>query len=222
MSLPLERLGDWAGLSFFRGPAALAVEAGLDSDAREILPPREEIFSAFELTPPEAVRVVILGQDPYPTPGHANGLAFSVKPGVALPKSLANIYRELEDDLGARPPDGDLRFWARQGVLLLNAVLTVPTGVMNGHKGKLGWEDLTGDVIDRVSGRPTAFLLWGKSAQAMTKHIRPGDHLILESPHPSPMSARRGFFGSRPFSKINDWLTARGERAIQWADPEAA
>jgi uracil-DNA glycosylase len=161
------------------------------------------------------VRVVVLGQDPYPTPGHADGLAFSVAPGVSLPRSLANVFAEMEADIGCRPPSGDLTEWARQGVLLLNTSLTVPAGRAGGHGG-LGWRRLAGEVLDHVSMRPTAFVLWGRQAQALRRHVRPGPHLFVESAHPSPLSARSGFFGSRPFSRVNEWLADRGEVPIDW------
>ncbi|MBP1805574.1 uracil-DNA glycosylase [Rubellimicrobium aerolatum] len=205
----------WADLPFFAEDWPRIAEA-LARDPRAILPPHERRFQALALTPPEAVRVVILGQDPYPTPGHAMGLAFSVNPDVRpLPKSLANVFREMKEDTGDSLPNGDLSGWARQGVLLLNTHLSVPAGVIGGH-AKLGWEALTGQVLARVSERATAFVLWGRPAQAQARHIRPGDHLIHESAHPSPLSASRGFFGSRPFSKVNGWLAARGEAGIDW------
>lgn len=186
------------------------------AETRQILPPAEQRFAALDLTGPENTRVVILGQDPYPTPGHAHGLAFSVEPDVRpLPRSLKNIYAELESDLGVTRTDGDLRSWAQQGVLLLNTSLSVPAGEANGHK-KLGWHKLVHQVLDLTSRRPTAYILWGNQAQALEKHINPGDHLILKTAHPSPLSARRGFFGSRPFSAVNDWLHARGETTIDW------
>ncbi|MFM2355208.1 MAG: hypothetical protein RLZZ528_944 [Pseudomonadota bacterium] len=206
----------WAGLPFF-GTAWPALAAALDADTRAILPDRPQWFRALSLVPPDRVRVVLLGQDPYPTPGHAVGLAFSVGPETRpLPRSLSNIFKEMQADLGAAPQTGDLTFWAEQGVLLLNTSLTVPAGQAGGHGG-LGWQRLAEDVLDRVSCRPTAFLLWGAQAQAMRRAIRPGDHLLVESPHPSPLSARRGFFGSRPFSRVNAWLQARGEAPIRWA-----
>lgn len=211
-----DRLGDWEDLPFFhtRWPQ---IKAKLAQESREILPPEPVRFAALELTQPDAVRVVILGQDPYPTPGHAHGLAFSVEPDVRpLPRSLSNIFKELESDLGVRRQDGDLRTWARQGVLLLNTALSVPSGDANGHKD-FGWEDLAKEVLQRTSRRPTAFVLWGKQAQRLEKHLNPGDHLILKTAHPSPLSARRGFFGSRPFSAINTWLQTRGHAPIDWA-----
>lgn len=208
-------LGRWARLPFFTDywPGIIAA---LQEDPRDILPPAQQRFAALELTQPEDTRVVILGQDPYPTPGHAHGLAFSAEPDVRpLPRSLSNIYKELEADLGAARPDGDLRGWARQGVLLLNTALSVPAGEANGHK-HLGWQHLVHQVLELTSERPTAYILWGNAAQKLEKHIKPGDHLILKTAHPSPLSARRGYFGSRPFSKVNNWLAARGEAGINW------
>lgn len=206
----------WADLPFFAEDWPGIAEA-LAADDRPILPSHDRRFHALALTPPEAVHVVILGQDPYPTPGHAMGLAFSVNPDVRpLPASLRNIFKELAEDTGDRLPNGDLSGWARQGVLLLNTHLSVPAGVIGGH-AKLGWERLTGQVLDRVSRRPTAFVLWGRPAQAQKKHIQEGGHLILESAHPSPLSASRGFFGSRPFGRVNAWLAARGELPVDWS-----
>ncbi|MBY6134297.1 uracil-DNA glycosylase [Nocardioides marinus] len=208
-------LGQWAQLPFFADHWP-AIASALRADQRDILPPASQRFAALELTQPDATRVVILGQDPYPTPGHAHGLAFSTAPDVRpLPRSLSNIYRELEDDLGIRRPNGDLRGWAQQGVLLLNTALTVPAGAANAHQN-LGWQHLVHQVLALTSSRPTAFLLWGNAAQKLEKHIKPGDHLILKTAHPSPLSARRGFFGSRPFSRVNTWLAARGEDTIDW------
>ncbi|WP_095589793.1 uracil-DNA glycosylase [Actibacterium ureilyticum] len=214
MAAPAD-LGGWADLPFFTQDLP-RIQRALANDPRDILPPKDQIFAALRLTPPEQTRVVILGQDPYPTPGHAHGLAFSVEPDVRpLPRSLSNIYKEMQDDLGATPPTGDLRGWARQGVLLLNTVLTVPAGDANGHKA-LGWQELAHQVLARASQHPTAFILWGKQAQALEIHIETGDHLILKTAHPSPLSARRGFFGSRPFSTVNTWLRARGAPGIDW------
>lgn len=203
----------WADLAFFTQdyPAIEAATRGPD-----ILPPSDQRFAALDLTPPEATRVVILGQDPYPTPGHAHGLAFSVEPEVRpLPRSLNNIFKELVDDIGNAPLTGDLRPWARQGVLLLNTALSVPAGQAGAH-AKLGWSRLTRQVLDRLSDRPRAFVLWGGHAQSFRDAIRGDDHLILTSAHPSPLSARRGFFGSRPFSSVNNWLNTRGETPIDW------
>ncbi len=214
-----------------------------------VYPPRADWFAALRLTPPERVRVVILGQDPYHEPGQAMGLAFSVRDGVKLPPSLRNIYRELESDLGLPAPEtGDLSPWAEQGVLLLNTVLTVAAGRANSHKN-LGWQALTREIIAAVSRlpQPVAFVLWGAPAQrayAEGSGIRQpgtGPHagtslactpdpasgkmlnsqaprLILTAPHPSPLSAYRGFFGSRPFSQINAFLSANGEAPIRWTE----
>ncbi|MCV2868581.1 uracil-DNA glycosylase [Defluviimonas sp. WL0002] len=205
----------WAHLPFFSRDWP-RIAAALSNETRAVLPPEAQRFAALTLTPPSAVRAVILGQDPYPTPGHAHGLAFSVEPDVSpLPRSLRNIFAEMSADIGACPGNGDLRPWARQGVLLLNTCLTVPAGSAGGHSG-LGWQRLAQEVLAEVSQRPCAFLLWGGHAQALRGHIRDGDHLIVETAHPSPLSARRGFFGSRPFSRVNGWLTARGRPPINW------
>jgi len=212
-------LGGWATLPFFTDSWP-GIRAALDAETRPILPPRDQTFAALELTLPEQVRVVILGQDPYPTPGHAHGLAFSAAPDVQpLPRSLGNIYKEMREDLGDAPPNADLRFWARQGVLLLNTALSVPAGEAGGHL-KLGWKALTDQILAHVSQRPTAFLLWGKPAQKLGAVITGADHLKIETAHPSPLSARRGFFGSRPFSRVNTWLAARGDTCINWTRPE--
>lgn len=213
----------WGDLPFFQTTWP-AVQAVLACETRQILPPEDQRFAALAACPPEKVRVVILGQDPYPTPGHAHGFAFSVAPHVSpLPRSLSNIFKEMTDDLGACPTNGDLRFWAAQGVLLLNSCLSVPAGAAGAH-ARLGWHELTAQVIGKISGSPRAFLLWGNHAQGFARHISPPvtdpDHLILQSAHPSPLSARRGFFGSRPFSRINEWLMARGETPINWTRPD--
>lgn len=206
----------WAGLRFFatRWPG---IAAALAAETRSWAPGPPNLFRALDLTPPQAVRVVILGQDPYATGGRATGLAFSYPPGVRPTHSLANILAELADDLGTERADGDLAGWARQGVLLLNTVLSVPEGESNGHAG-LGWQALASEVLAHVAARPTAFLLWGRPAQALAGPILDDPrHLVIASAHPSPMSARRGFFGSRPFGRINAWLMARGEAPIDWA-----
>lgn len=209
----------WADLPFFRQdwPGIAARLEGQDW-----LPGPDRVFAALALTPPGKVRVVILGQDPYPTPGHANGLAFSVTPETALPRSLRNIYAEMRDDLGAAPTNGDLSHWARQGVLLLNTSLSVLPGQAGVH-AKWGWERLARQAVTRAQGpRPLAFVLWGAHAQkALAGLPRPQD-LVIASAHPSPLSARRGFFGSRPFSRVNDWLAAQGEAPIDWALSEMA
>ncbi|MBT54641.1 MAG: uracil-DNA glycosylase [Mameliella sp.] len=210
---------NWQHLPFFAQELP-RIAAHLAQRDAQVLPPAPQIFAALEACPPQATRVVILGQDPYPTPGHAHGLAFSVEPDVRpLPRSLTNIYKEMQEDLGAIPPNGDLRFWAEQGVLLLNTALTVEAGKAGVH-AKLGWSRLTEQVLAALSDQPRAFLLWGAHAQGFAKHITGPDHLILTSPHPSPLSARRGFFGSRPFSRINDWLKDGGQTPINWTTPE--
>ncbi|WP_323764965.1 uracil-DNA glycosylase [Marinovum sp.] len=188
----------------------------MQSDPRVILPPASQTFAALEACPPDKVRVLILGQDPYPTPGHAHGLAFSVEPDVApLPRSLRNIYTEMAADLGQCPANGDLRFWTDQGVLLLNTALSVPTGEAGGHL-KLGWSDLTTDILAELDRSPRALLLWGKPAQKLGARLTHPQHLRIETAHPSPLSARRGFFGSRPFSRVNEWLKKQGTPAIDW------
>ncbi|MCX8508203.1 MAG: uracil-DNA glycosylase [Rhodobacteraceae bacterium] len=208
----------WAHLSFFRQDWP-GIAARIMADTRAILPPEGQRFAALSLTSPDKVRVVILGQDPYPTPGHAHGLAFSVEPDVRpLPRSLNNIFKEMKDDLQQCPISGDLRFWAAQGVLLLNSCLTVPAGSAGGHAG-IGWHKLAEEVLAEVSTRPTAFLLWGGHAQNLGRAINPGDHLLIATAHPSPLSARRGFFGARPFSRVNGWLAARDQPPIDWAGP---
>ena len=213
--LDTARLGGWGDLPFFADDLPRIADA-LAQDSRQILPPPDQVFAALALTQPADTRVVILGQDPYPTPGHAHGLAFSVAPDIRpLPRSLTNIFKEMQADIGATLPTGDLRGWARQGVLMLNTVLTVPAGAANGHK-HLGWQRLAHQVLTRASTRPTAFILWGKQAQTLEIHIETGDHLILKTAHPSPLSARHGFFGSRPFSAVNRWLAARGAPEIDW------
>lgn len=207
-------LGDWADLPFWQNDWP-AICAQLEQ-MQDILPPAHQRFAALNLTQPEQVRVVILGQDPYPTPGHAHGLAFSVTKNTPLPRSLSNIFKEMAADINAKPQHGDLTHLAQQGVLLLNTALTVPAGQAGAH-AKLGWDSLIDQVLTRVAQRPTAFLLWGAKAQARAKHIG-APHLKIETAHPSPLSARRGFFGSRPFSKVNHWLESRGEKAIDWAN----
>ncbi|MGY6412184.1 MAG: uracil-DNA glycosylase [Alkalilacustris sp.] len=206
----------WGDLPFFARDWP-GIAARLAAEPRPWQPAPERLFRALALTPPGAVRVVILGQDPYPTPGRAMGLAFSYPPGVRPAHSLANILRELAEDTGIPRADGDLSGWARQGVLLLNTVLSVPVGVTDGHKG-LGWQRLAAEVLERVARRPTAFVLWGRPAQGLAApHLGDPAHLVIRSPHPSPLSARRGFFGSRPFSQVNAWLEARDEAPIDWS-----
>jgi len=187
--------------------------------AGEVYPPREDLFSAFSLTPPEQVRAVILGQDPYHEPGQAHGLAFSVRDGVKLPPSLVNIYKELELDLGIPPKStGCLTGWAKQGVLLLNTVLTVERGKANSHKN-YGWQRFTDAVLTATARlpQPVAYVLWGGQAQKKAALLASeAPRLILCGPHPSPLSAYRGFFGSRPFSQINAFLEQNCQPPIDW------
>jgi uracil-DNA glycosylase len=205
-------------------PALTTLERTLAVDeaaGAQIFPPAADRFRAFDLTPLDQVRVVILGQDPYHGEGQAHGLSFSVRPGVAVPRSLANIYAEMETDLGVpRARHGHLDHWARQGVLLLNAVLSVPKGQANGHRGR-GWEAFTDAAIRAVDAQsqPVVFILWGAYAQAKAALVHP-PHLVIASPHPSPLSARKGFFGSRPFSRANAFLVAHGRTPIDWALPD--
>ncbi|MCI8334053.1 MAG: uracil-DNA glycosylase [Lachnospiraceae bacterium] len=186
--------------------------------ARKIFPPADDIFNAFHLTPLHAVKVVILGQDPYHNNGQAHGLCFSVKPDVDIPPSLVNIYQELHDDLGCYVPNnGYLTKWASQGVLMLNTVLTVRAHQANSHRG-MGWEEFT-DAAIRIldeQDRPMVFILWGSPAQKKEKMLHNPKHLILKAPHPSPLSAYRGFFGSKPFSRTNDFLKENGLEPIDW------
>ena len=186
--------------------------------ARKIFPPADDIFNAFHLTPLHAVKVVILGQDPYHNDGQAHGLCFSVKPDVDIPPSLVNIYQELHDDLGCYVPNnGYLTKWASQGVLMLNTVLTVRAHQANSHRG-MGWEEFT-DAAIRIldeQDRPMVFILWGSPAQKKEKMLHNPNHLILKAPPPSPLSAYRGFFGSKPFSRTNDFLKENGLEPIDW------
>ncbi len=189
---------------------------------RTIYPDMYEIYSALHYTPYRKTKVVILGQDPYHGPGQAHGLSFSVKPGVSIPPSLQNIFIELHHDLGCKVPNhGYLVKWAEQGVLLLNTVLTVRRGVANSHRGK-GWEYFTDRVIQVLNERekPCVFILWGRNAQQKKALITRPHHLIIESAHPSPYSADRGFFGSRPFSRTNQFLRQMGETEIDWEIPD--
>ena len=185
-----------------------------------IYPPGKLIFNALDSTPFGQVRVVIIGQDPYHGPGQAHGLCFSVPQGVTPPPSLANIYRELAEDIGGFvPTHGNLQAWADQGVLLLNAVLTVERGQANAHQGK-GWERFTDRIVDQLNrhGEHLVFMLWGSYAQKKGAAIDRNRHLVLAAPHPSPLSAHRGFFGCRHFSKANAWLTSHGRRPIDWSE----
>lgn len=185
-----------------------------------VYPPRQELFAAFRLTPPERVRVVILGQDPYHEPGQANGLSFSVAPGVRLPPSLRNIFEELRTDCGVTPPDsGDLTPWAEQGVFLLNSSLSVQAGAAGSHQA-FGWQTFTDAVVAALAKlpQPVAFILWGAHAQKKAAIAQSSSYprLVLQSPHPSPLSAYRGFFSSRPFSAVNEFLVQHGEAPVRW------
>ena len=186
--------------------------------SRKIFPPADDVFNAFHLTPLKDVKVVIFGQDPYHGENQAHGLCFSVKPEVEVPPSLVNIYKELHDDLGCEIPNhGYLEKWANQGVLLLNTVLTVRAHQANSHRG-IGWEEFTDAAIRVLNAqdRPIVFILWGRPAQMKKSMLNNPKHLILEAPHPSPLSAYRGFFGSRPFSQTNQFLEAHGVGPIDW------
>ena len=184
----------------------------------QVFPPSDDVFNAFSLTPLSEVKVVILGQDPYHGDGQAHGLCFSVKPDVEIPPSLVNIYQELHDDLGCFiPNNGYLTKWASQGVLLLNTVLTVRAHQANSHRG-IGWEEFTDAAIRILNdqNRPIVFILWGRPAQMKKAMLTNPNHLILEAPHPSPLSAYRGFFGSKPFSRTNSFLEEHGLTPIDW------
>lgn len=183
-----------------------------------LYPPGNCIFAAFDYTPLDEVKVVVLGQDPYHGPNQANGLCFSVSEGVAKPPSLKNIFKELKDDLGIdEPPSGNLERWARNGVLLLNATLTVRQSSPGSHQGR-GWERFTDKIISLISEHKdhVVFILWGKYAQSKESLIDPGKHLIIKSAHPSPFSAHTGFLGSKPFSKANLWLESKGIDGVDW------
>jgi len=213
----------WRDLPVFRDGTVARICSAVDAeraDGHVVAPTPDRFLAALALTPLARVRVVILGQDPYPTPGHANGLAFSYVGPHPLPRSLTNIYRERADDIGLAPPGGgDLSAWAAQGVLLLNTALTVREGASQaGSHLKLGWRAVTDAVLVAVSQRRprVVFMLWGAPAQAKRVLIDERRHLVIASAHPSPLSARRGFFGSKPFSQANDWLTAEGQEPIAW------
>ncbi|AJA10710.1 Uracil-DNA glycosylase [Sphingopyxis fribergensis] len=212
--------------------AALKAFLGAERDKGKAIYPRaRDWFAALDATPPQDVRVVILGQDPYHGPGQAHGLCFSVQPGVRTPPSLVNIYKEMQSDLGiSRASHGYLKSWAEQGVLLLNNCLTVEAGQAASHQGK-GWEKFTDAVVAAVAADPApkVFILWGSHAQKKAANVAGlkegglgvgSPHLILRAPHPSPLSAHNGFFGSRPFSQANAFLEAHGRGAIDWRLPE--
>lgn len=197
--------------------------AGEKAAHKVVYPHSSDWFRAFELTPLDEVRVVILGQDPYHGPNQAHGLCFSVRPGQRVPPSLVNIYKELDDDLGFRPVNhGCLESWARQGVLLLNTSLTVEQGQAASHRGK-GWETFTDRAIATVSteAKPSVFLLWGSPARQKKALVDTRRHLVLESPHPSPLSAYRGFFGNHHFSRANAFLEQHGRTPIDWQLPDS-
>lgn len=211
----------------FRQPymQGLAEFLAAEEQAGKVLfPASQHCFNALNSTPLDNVRVVILGQDPYHGPGQAHGLCFSVRPDVAIPPSLVNIFKEIQDDLGIAPPDhGCLQPWAEQGVLLLNSVLTVVQGQAGAHQGK-GWETFTDKVIETINRERegVVFLLWGSYAKKKGQHIDRNKHLVLDGPHPSPLSAYRGFFGCKHFSKVNDWLEQQGKPTVNWALPSKA
>lgn len=210
----LDQLGDWRDLPFFADDLPrITQDIGTD-----ILPPASLTFAALERCQPDATKVVILGQDPYHTAGKADGLAFSINPSFAGNlASLGNIFKELQSDTGRSRTRTDLHDWADQGVLLLNTALSVTPGQAGSH-AKLGWSTLVPQVLARLDPNPRAFILWGGPAQKHARQLH-DHHLILTAAHPSPLSAHRGFFGSRPFSKVNGWLMDRGDTPINWADP---
>ena len=211
-----ERLADAFGSDWF---AQLADHVRAEYNApRHVYPPAGEIFAAFDACPFADVKVVIIGQDPYHGPGQANGLCFSVRPGVAMPPSLVNIFKEIQAETGSPlPPDGDLSRWARQGVLLLNSSLTVREHQPKSHSG-LGWERLTDMAVHRLAEEREGivFMLWGSDAIRKGAFIDRGRHLVLTSPHPSPLSAHRGFFGNGHFNAANEYLIAHGKEPIKW------
>ena len=214
-------LGAWGNLIDFPREKwdALSEQVERAYESTEVYPPREKLFAALKTTPPEQVRVVILGLDPYHVPGQAHGLSFSVEPGVAIPKSLGNIYKEMESDLGLEiPKTGCLLPWANNGVLLLNSVLTVEAHKAGSHR-KFHWEQFTDQVIKATNSlpQPIAFVLWGNFAIKKAPLIQTSaPRLVLTSAHPSPLSAYRGFFGSRPFSKINEFFVENGQEPMDW------
>ena len=192
--------------------------------AHAVYPARRDTFRALDLTPPAAVKVVILGQDPYHNTGQAHGLSFSVRHGTRIPPSLRNIYKEMETDLGIKMPShGFLEAWATRGVLLLNTILTVRHGEPASHREQ-GWEEFTDAVVQHVaaSSQPTVFMLWGAHAQKKAACVDESRHLVIRSPHPSPLSAYAGFFGTRPFSQANAFLEDRGRGAVDWTLPDIA
>ncbi len=210
----LSGLGAWGDLPFFaRDLPDITTRIGAG-----FLPPPALTFAALERCQPDDARVVILGQDPYHTPGKADGLAFSIPDGFGgRLDSLGNIFKEIQSDTGKMRRKTSLDDWAGQGVLLLNTALSVPQGQPKAH-AKIGWSRLVQQVLERLDDQPRAFLLWGAPAQGFAAPLA-AHHLILRAPHPSPLSAHRGFFGARPFSKVNQWLIEQGQEPINWADP---
>ncbi len=213
---------DWVPLleGEFEKPYYQHLEQALieEYNTHDIFPDQSDLYNALDFTSYQDTKVVIIGQDPYHGPGQAHGLSFSVKPGVKTPPSLQNIYKELQADIGCSlPNNGYLVQWSKQGVLLLNAVLTVRSGMPNSHKA-LGWEKFTNKVIEVLNNRetPVVFILWGRFAQQKEQMITNSRHLIIQSPHPSPLSANKGFFGSKPFSRANAFLREIGSAEIDW------
>lgn len=216
-----ERIGDEFAKPYYKELRQFLIE---EYRTRTVYPDMYDIFNALHYTSYADTKVCILGQDPYHGPGQAHGLSFSVKPGVPPPPSLQNIFKELHADLGCPIPDhGCLEHWARQGVLLLNTVLTVRRGEANSHRGR-GWEQFTDRVIEELNARerPVVFILWGRPARAKKVMIDTERHFVIESAHPSPLSAHYGFFGSRPFSRANEFLRQAGMTPIDWALPPLA
>ncbi|MDN3205751.1 uracil-DNA glycosylase [Algoriphagus sediminis] len=210
-----DMLGDTFEQDYFKNLVSFVKE---EYGTQKVFPPGKLIFNAFEKTPVENVKVVILGQDPYHGDGQAHGLSFSVLPGIRFPPSLLNILKEIKSDLGKDlPPNGDLTRWAKQGVFLLNASLTVRAHQAGSHQGK-GWEEFTDEVISRLANqrKGIVFLLWGAFAQKKAALIPSDRHLILKAPHPSPLSAHRGFFGCKHFSQTNEYLVSQGKEPIEW------
>ncbi|RZA15304.1 MAG: uracil-DNA glycosylase [Lysobacteraceae bacterium] len=217
-----ERIGDWFAREDMQQLSAFLRQRR--AAGATVFPPGPQIFAAFDATPFDAVKVVILGQDPYHGPGQAHGLCFSVMPGVAVPPSLVNIYKELARDTHVQPPGhGCLLPWARRGVLLLNSVLTVEAGQPGSHQGR-GWEGFTDHVVEVLNSQREGlvFLLWGSYAQAKGKVIDARRHRVLKAPHPSPLSAHRGFLGCGHFSATNDYLARNGKERVDWSLPAAS
>lgn len=226
ISMTVVLKNDWGPLleAEFQKPYYLKLREFLKREyaTKTVYPNMYNIFNAFHFTDYSNVKVLLLGQDPYHGPNQAHGLSFSVQPGVPLPPSLRNIFKELYDDIGCKiPQHGYLKSWAQQGVMLLNTVLTVREGEAHSHRG-VGWEIFTDEVIRKINQKetPVIFLLWGRPAQSKLNLIDTNRHYVITSPHPSPLSANRGFFGSRPFSKVNRILTTLGEKEIDWELPE--